>query len=159
MTLDETLLQRLAEWRPAGEGRQTLNLPGEGSGWRIALTADRCDDLGCLTWELQLTRTAPAVDGGTLRAWAEQSASRVTGLLEALQVVEVDEARGEALLRSDEPRRRGENLFYYEVLLRSTREALVRRYQAVSLAGRREQVAFALTHEVLAKLVTDLIAA
>ena len=38
MTLDETLLQKLAEWRPAGEERQTLNLPHAGSGWRVALT-------------------------------------------------------------------------------------------------------------------------
>jgi hypothetical protein len=158
MTLDDTLLQKLAEWRPSGEGRQTLNLPDQGSGWRIALTADRCDELGCLLWELQLTRTGPAADGATLRAWADRVAGCVTGLLEPLQVVEVDETRAEALVRSNEPRRRGESLAYYEIVLRGTREALVRRYQATALVGKREQVSFALTHEVLAQFAADLTA-
>jgi len=155
MTLDDTLLQKLAEWRPAG-GRQTLNLPDEGSGWRVALTADRCDDLGCRVWELELARTAPAPEGLTLRSWAERVATRVTGLLETLQVVEVDDERGEALVRSNEPRRRGETVSYYEVLLRGTSVAFARRYQATGQGSRREQIAFALTHEVLAKLAADL---
>jgi hypothetical protein len=158
MTLDATLLQRLAEWRPSGGGRQTLNLPDEGSGWRVALTADRCDDLGCLLWELQLTRTGSAPEGATLRAWADRVAGRVAGLLEALQVIEVDDTRAEALVRSNEPRRRGETVSYYEILLRGTREALVRRYQAAAQAGRRDQVPFALTHEVLAQFAADLTA-
>jgi hypothetical protein len=67
--------------------------------------------------------------------------------------------RNEGLLRSTAPSRRGDTLFYYEVLLRGTSGAEVRRYQTKdSSTAPREQVAFALTHEVLAKLVADLTA-
>src|SRR6266540_2468632 len=101
MTLENTLLEKLSEWRPP-QGRQTLNVPGGGA-WAVALTADRSDVLGCLVWELALQRTAPAPSGATLQGWAERIADRVTGLLEPLKVHEVDAERNQALLRSDGP--------------------------------------------------------
>lgn len=157
MTLDEKVLQRVAEWRPPA-GRQTLHLPDAGSGWSLALTADRNDELGSLAWELTLRRSAPQA-GLTLADWAHRVAGRVTGLLEPLKVVEIDPQRQEALVRSTGPTQRGDRLFYYEVLLKGTREAEVRRFRASSQPGeRREQVAFALTHEALAKLVADVTA-
>jgi hypothetical protein len=156
MTLGETLLQRLADWRP--QGRQTLTAAPEGAGWTVAVTADRCDEVGCLLWELTVRRT-PAKAGTSVQAWAERAADRVTGLLEPLKVYEVDPLRDEALLRSDGPAQRGETLFYYELLLKGPGEALLRRYRAAHNGqARREQVTFALTHESLAKLVNDLTA-
>ena len=155
MILDETVLQRLAEWQPPG-GRQTLNLP-TAAGWSLALTADRHDELGSRVWELTLQRSrAPA--GAKVADWAQRVADRATGLLELLQVVEVDAPAGVALLRSQEADRRGDRLSYYEVLLKYATEASVRRYQALADGGKREQVAFALTNEALAKLVADLTA-
>jgi hypothetical protein len=136
-------------------------LPDAGSGWAVALTVDRHDELGSLVWELTLHRTAAlgTSDKG-LGDWAHGAAGRVTGLLEPLKVVEVDVERNEAILRSNEPAHRGEKLFYYEVLLRGTNLASVRRYQAVQQGnGKREQVTFALTNETLAKLLADLAAA
>jgi hypothetical protein len=156
MNLNETILQKLAEWRPSA-GRQTLNLPDEGDGWALGLTVDRHDELGSLVWELTVRLNTPRAGDQGLGAWARAVADRVTGLLEPLKVVEVDVQRQEALLRSDEPAHRGEQLFYYEAILRGTTEALVRRYKAVHQGnGKREQVAFALTNEALAKLVIDV---
>jgi hypothetical protein len=156
MSLDETVLQKVADWRPSGKERQTLNVPHAESGWALTLTADRCDEVGCLVWELGLRRTREAEVSVTLADWAHRTAGRVTGLVEALRVVEIDAPRDEALLRSGEPTQRGGGLFYYEVLLKGTREAVVRRYKAVPNGGKREQIAFALTHETLAKLAKDL---
>src|SRR5262249_30387861 len=119
-----------------------------------ALAADRCDEVGCLLWEVPLRRPAGA-PAGDPRAWAGRLTARVTGLLEPLRLVEVDEARNEALLRSEEPGRKGGDQFYYEVLLRGARAAELRRYRAARPDARREQVAFALTHEALAKLALD----
>jgi hypothetical protein len=156
--LNETVLQKLADWRPSGE-RQTLNLPGVASGWALAVTAERNDELGCLAWELNFQRTGPAAAAANLAGWAQRVAERVTGLLEPLKVVEVDSLRQEALLRSNEPAHRQDRLFYYEVLLKNDSQASVRRFKASPLGGeRREQVAFALTHEALAKLAVDLTA-
>ena len=64
---------------------------------------------------------------------------------------------GVAQLRSETPSQRNDDRHYYEVLLHSDAHALVRRYHART-AIPREQVGFALTHEVLAKLVSDLAA-
>jgi hypothetical protein len=157
MTLDETVLQKLADWQPAA-GRQTLNLPTARSGWALALTADRHDELGSLVWELLLSRAAaPSPADNSLAAWADRAAGRVTGLTEPLKVLEVDVVKNEALLRSEEPSHRAEKVLYYEVLLRGTNSASLRRFQAVpGGSGKREQVAFALTNEALAKLVADL---
>jgi hypothetical protein len=158
MTLDELLLERLAEWRPVTGDRETLNLPDATSGWSVALTADRCDDLGARVWELRVRRIREAPAGETLAAWAHRVAGRVKGLLETLTVLEIDAQRNEALLRSTEPSHKKETLAYYEVLLRGTREAEVRRYQNAPAGAKREQVPFALTHEVLARFVADLAA-
>ena len=158
MTLENTVLEKLAEWHPPA-GRHTLTVPGEGTGWSLAVTADRSDVLGCLVWELDMRRTGEAPSGENLRGWADRIAGRVVGLLEPLKVHEIDAERNEALLRSAAPLQRGDNLFYYEVLLHGTAAATVRRYQASHSGSRREQVAFALTHEALAKIATDLTAA
>ena len=157
MTLDETIRQKLGNWHPPG-GRHDLTVSDEGSAWAVTVSADRCDELGCLVWELSLCRAAGAPARRLdLRGWAQAVANRVTGLLEPLKVVEIDTVRNEGLLRSSAAAQRGDRLFYYEVLLRGTRGAVVRRYQANQAgAGPREQVAFALTHEALAKLAADL---
>src|SRR5262249_26285735 len=149
MTPNEALLERLSKWKP-GDGRQTLLVPDAGNGWSATLTADRADQLGCLVWELNLRRAnPPAADvTETLRSWSDRVAERVAGLLEPLQVVEVDAPRQVAMLRSEQPAQRGDDLFYYEVLLKGAGEANVRRYQASRQPNqRRRQIAFALTHE------------
>jgi len=54
MTLDERLLQGLAEWRPDA-GRQTLNVPDD-SGWTASVAADQHDALATRVWEIALRR-------------------------------------------------------------------------------------------------------
>ena len=158
MNLAETVLQKIANWRPAGDKRQALLIPDGGSGWAVELQADRCDELGCRVWEMTLRRTRKTeVQALTLQAWADRAAKRVTGLLEGLRVVEVDPGRNEALLRSDTPTSREQRVSYFEILLRGTKSATLRRFRAYQEPGhRREQVSFPLTHEALAKVVTDL---
>jgi hypothetical protein len=160
MTLAETVLRKIADWRPAGEKRQALLIPDGGSGWAVEVQADRCDELGCRVWELTLRRNRKVeADSDALQSWADRAARQVTSLLEALRVVEVDSHRNEALLRSTTPARRGAMVSYFEVLLRGTKSATLRRFRAHHEPGhRREQVAFPLTHEALAKVVADLTA-
>jgi hypothetical protein len=157
MTLNETVLERLAEWRAPREGRHALAVPDQGSGWTVTITADRHDDLSCALWEMTLQRISAAPVGDSLQKWADRAA-RVNGLLEQLQVHEVDSERNEALLRSIQPTRRGEELYYYEVLLKGTSQANVRRFHGGTEKCKRTQVAFVLTHEQLSKFAADLAA-
>ena len=156
MTLPELFLPRLSDWRPAGTGRHSWSEAFPAAGWSVRLAADKADSLSCLVWELTLTRTADAPAGLTLSAWASATASRVGGLLEPLKVHEIDEARGEAVLRSVAPTKKGDSLAYYEVLLTGTTTAVVRRFYATRVESGRAQIAFALTHETLAKLAGDI---
>ncbi|MCS7047306.1 MAG: hypothetical protein NZO58_13185, partial [Gemmataceae bacterium] len=97
--------------------------------------------------------------GGTVEDWAKRVVQRVTGLLEPLAIIEIDAGKEEAMLRSAQPAKRGDKLFYYEVRLRHLAQATVRRFEASHEPGqKRRQISFTLTHEALAKLVGDIVA-
>jgi hypothetical protein len=160
MTTADTIAESLAAWQPYGSGRHSWSHALPAQGWDVTLSADKADSVGCVAWELTVARADTAPAGLTTRAWADRIASQVTGLLEPLKVIEVDEAGSEAILRSTGPSKKGSVVGYYEVALSGTARAAVRRYQADTKAGTpRTQVGFALTHEVLAKLIEDLIRA
>jgi len=156
-TLEETLLQKLAKWRTHSQQapEQTLDLSHPESGWSLSLKADCVDVVGVRLEELTLAPSAPRTGEVPLPERARQLATRVTGLLEPLALVEVE---GVAQLRSRTPACKGDELAYYEVLLHEAGDMSVRRYRALRTATRREQIPFTLTHEALAKLVTDLAA-
>jgi len=156
MTLAERLLPRLSDWKPAGDGRHSTSESFPEAGWTVQLAADKADALSCLVWELTLTRTAEPPAGLTLKGWADAVADRVTGLMEPLRLYEVDDTRSEAVLRSETPSQKGDTLAYYEVRLHGLDRAVVRRFKVSKAAPGREQVAFALTHEVIAKLAGDV---
>jgi hypothetical protein len=156
MTLRESLLPKLSEWRPAGAGRHSWASSFPTHGWTVSLAADRADSLACLVWEVSLARSADPPAGLTLKAWAEAIAGRVSGLTEPLSVYEVDDLRGEAILRSKSPSRRDEELTYFEVRLVGLRSAIIRRFAAARNATGRTQISFAITHEALAKLADDV---
>ena len=156
MTLTESLLRKLSDWRPAGAGRHSWAESFPGQGWLVRLSADRADSLACLVWELALTRTQEPPAELTLKGWAEAIAARVGGLMEPLVVYEVDETRGEAILRSKLPTQKGDALSYYEVHLAGLNSAVARRFAASQSVPGRTQAAFALTHESLARLAGDI---
>lgn len=155
MTLNELLLQKLAEWR-FDNARQTLTVAQPETGWTAGVVADCADRVGCGVWEMNLTHAGAAPEAD-LKTRAERLAGRATGLMEPLRLIEVDADRDTALLRSAAPLKRDDDLFYYEVLL-TGRGAGVRRYQSSTTGAARQQVAFPLTHEALAKLAADLTA-
>ena len=95
----------------------------------------------------------------TLEGWATAITEKTTGLIEDLQVHEIDKTLNQALLRSEEPTERSGARFYYEIHLQGTGTATLRRFKSVPGAAGREQVLFALTHEGLAKLAKDIAAA
>ena len=152
MTLENKLLQKLAETQPVGERHELTITDGV---WSAHLNFERRDELSGRLWEVRLVRQTAAT--GDLSSWANRVAARVAGLMESLKVVEVDDVQQQALLRSVAPTVKDQDLFFFEVQLRGTTQATIHRYQGSQQPGkRREQIAFALTHETLAKLVADV---
>ena len=158
MNLAETLLPKLAEWRPAGAGPHTVDFDLPDHGWMVHVTADRAESLGCLLTEIGIVRSATVPDdAAALKAYAGRAAARVTGLREPLRIVEVDETRIIALLRSNAPAVKGDDVSYYEVTLHGRNRITVQRFAASRVGtAQRQAIAFALTHEIIAKLVEDL---
>ncbi len=158
MTLDDTLLNNLAGWRPAGAGPHSF-AGSTASGWAVTATADAADTVGCRLTDLTVSRPAAPTTAAGLTRWAVRTAERVTGLLEPLKLIEVDATRSEAVLRSETPVARGDDVQYYELLLRGEHSATLHRYQAPRTGpGKRRAVPFALTHEAIAKVVADVTA-
>lgn len=156
--LSENLLRKLGEQRPTSPGRHTLTHQDEASGWAVVLTTEQADALSSRYWDVTLHPMAPvALDPAGLRAKAEAVAAKVSGLMEPLRVIECDVTRMEAILRSDEPTVRGQKRNHYELRLDGKRRATLQRFQAErDPTAKREQVPFALTHEVLGHFVDDL---
>lgn len=156
MTIDETLLQKLANWRPDSSADR-LTVDDTASGWQVKLSAEQIDSLGCRLRDLTLSRLRPLEQAPPLAEQAGRIAGRITGLLEPLRLVEVDAEHGIAQLRSTAPAQRGDERAYYELVRHADGTTRVGRYQAAP-AGKRYTVPFTLTHEALAKLVRDLAA-
>jgi len=152
MTLASNLRQKLSETPAAGE-RHEFTVSDAASSWSLHVTADRRDAWTTVAWEICLRR---ADADGKVAAWAQKIARNTSGLLEALEVVEVDATKNQALLRSSPPSERAGKVFYYELILTGTSSALMRRFEGTHDSGKREQVAFALTNEVLAKWVDNV---
>lgn len=155
MTLANILRQKLVE-TPILKERHELLAAGPGLAWSATVAFNKRDELSGLVWEITLTRTGPEPAGEALASWAERIAAKITGLMEPLRVVEIDPARNEGFLRSEQPTQRDNRVEYFEVFLKGTRQALVRRYQSTGSNARRAQAPFAVTHDSLAKLVEDI---
>jgi hypothetical protein len=154
MTLDELLLQKLAEWRP-DRNQQTLEVDHPATGWKVALTAEVADTVGCRLREIVLTRLSPLHSDKSLSAQAEEIAHRVRGLLEPLSLIEVDSEQNRAQLRSQPPAHRGDAVQYYEVLRQGDGLTRLNRYESQASA-RRQPILFNLTHEAIALVASAL---
>jgi len=95
---------------------------------------------------------------GALRAWGDRLAARVTYLMEALIVQEVDAEAGEAELRSQSPTPRADRRSFYEVRLRREGSLHLRRLAFDEATRRRGVVPCQMTLEVLERLADDLVA-
>ena len=80
MTLENRLLEKLADWRPETAG-QALTVADGNSGWSAVVVADHVDKIGGELRELRLARATPLPDAPPLEDQARTISKRVTGLL------------------------------------------------------------------------------
>lgn len=125
----------------------------------LTLELTAVDRLSCALSELRLDAPHLSAAGfPALQAWAQQLCARITYLLEQIGPIEFDPATGTVLVRSDPPDAQSAGNLYYEILLQSqgSGQFTIRRYQSSKGTG-RTPVDLYLTHEVLDKLVNDLV--
>lgn len=156
MTRVEMILEKLASWRPTGPGPHHLQLELGQPGTTATLSAAQTDAFSVLLTELTVTTgQAQPCSAAELTERAVEIAHRVTGLVEPLKVYEVDSHQSKALLRSATPTERSGKLYFYELTLTGKHSAHLKRNQVES--NRRESVAFALTHEAIAKVIAEVV--
>lgn len=156
--LTEKLLAKLSEWQE-GDGPLEATLTLADLPWQIDVKAERVDSIGARFTRITATRSVPLPEDADLEeAHARKVAQRVSGLQESLALVEMDRVRHIAMLRSAKPSVRGEQLFYYQVMFHGRDHVIVERYTANRTGpANRQTIPFALTHEVAAQFIADLL--
>jgi len=159
MTLRPQLTQELQNLVGVrGGALVTLSAPG---GLRLQIQFAAVDSMSCAFSDLQLF--VPALQQAAfdvLRNWADSLAQRITYLLENIGPLEYDQAAGQVLIRSVRPDSLPDGSQYYEIVLSSQSGGnfSLRRYRSTKGQPGRAPVDITVTHEVLYKLVDDLVA-
>jgi hypothetical protein len=143
----------------AGPQSRTVTV-GSPADVEVSLELVAVDTLGSALREIRLTAAAlQTADVDTLKTWAEALGRRITYLLENIGPIEVDRDAGHVLIRSTPPEKTAGQTRFYEILLQSHAQGnfSLRRYRTEKNKPGREQVDMHATHEVLSKLVGDLV--
>ena len=126
----------------------------------IAVDFTIVDSLSCAFRELRVSADelkSAAFDA--LQAWADTLCKKVTYLLEHIGPLERDAAAQTVLIRSTPPSKQPEQTTFYEMLVQAPGTLSLRRYTRVAHSPDRTSCDIQITHEVLQKLVQDIVAA
>jgi len=160
MSLTSQLEQKLKSTAAAGpQGQCSLSMTSGSD--QLDLDLQALDSMSCALLELRLQLAKlQSCSFDDIKKWAEAISTRITYLLEQVAPLEFDSVSSSAVIRSAQPTQLPDGAVYYELILQATGSSTVtlNRYQAVKGTPGRSQVAMQLTHEVLVKLVNDLIA-
>jgi hypothetical protein len=116
------------------------------------------ESLSCAFRELRFT--APSLRDASLdvlRAWSKTVCDRITYLLEHIGPLEVDPLSMTVLIRSTPPERDGGRVSFYEIVVHPTGCLSLRRFSRTRGEPERRPQDIRVTHEVLRKLVQDLV--
>jgi hypothetical protein len=129
-----------------------------GGGPTVEIDFTAVDLVGCAFRELRITaeelKDTPVE---RLKAWADEVCRKVTYLLEHLGRLEVDGEAQAVLIRSTPPAKNPVQTSFYEVLLQAPGTLCLRRYTRANDDSARQPCDIRITHEVLVKLVGDLV--
>jgi hypothetical protein len=128
-------------------------------GIRFTLEIQDADKYGFLVRSIAARKEAPGLAADELKTLlAKQAAElekRLTYLLESFRLLELDELKQTAQVRSHAPYRQDGTIHYYEVLLSAGRALAFARYNTRGARGQREVEPTYVTKEALVRLVND----
>jgi hypothetical protein len=160
MLLQEQMIQSLAGLKGlASDVPKTVGWSA-GGGPTVEVDFTAVDSLGCAFRELRLSaEELKNVPFDTLRSWADELCRKVTYLLEHIGPLEADVEVQTVLIRSTPPTRQPARTTFYEMLIKAPGTLNLRRYVRGTHADERQPCDMQTTHEVLVKLVSDIVAA
>ena len=160
MNLTDKLTAELK--RLAGSGStspQSLSLSGP-DGIDVEIDFTTVDTLSSSLREIRLNvPSLQQADTDVLERWAKALSERVTYLLENIGPLEIDRENQQVLIRSTPPDQQAGSTKFYEMLLRSHDDGnfSLKRYVSENGTPGRMQVDIQATHELLGKLIDDLV--
>ncbi len=152
----ETELNQRVGFRSTSPDVVTLSAPDN---IQVAIAFTAIDSMSCSFAEIRLdVPRLVGADFDRLREWGQALCQRVTYLLENIGPLESDPDAGQILIRSTPPGQNSGQTLFYEILLQSQSNGqfTLRRYESRPGSG-RTQVDIQATHEVLTKLINDLV--
>jgi hypothetical protein len=160
MQLHEQIKQSLAGMKGANfDAPKTVGW-AVGTGPVVEADFAVVDSLGCAFRELRVTADEFAAGPfDRLKTWADNLCHKVTYLLEHIGPLEADAEAQTVLVRSTPPNRQPDQTTFYEMLVKAPGVLTLRRYARPAGGGERIACDIQVTHEVLVKLVQDIVAA
>lgn len=150
-------LTRLIGYSSSTPHCTTLSAPDQVT---IEIDFTAVDSMSCSASELRVSVPA-LVDAefDVLKKWAAALCQRVTYLLENIGPLEFSPDSGEVLIRSTPPDQQTGGTQFYEVILQSHSQGnfSLKRYRSEKGTPGRDPVDIQATHQVLNKLVDDLV--
>ena len=127
-------------------------------GVRVEVDFTAVDRLSCSMRELRLQADClQNVSFDKIQEWADEICRRVTYLLENIGALEKDDEQKKILVRSTPPGKQDGSTVFYEAILHAPTGVTLQRFRSDSAQTGREQIDMHCTHEVLTKLVDDLV--
>jgi hypothetical protein len=160
MLLHEQIIQSLAGLKGlASDVPKTVGWSA-GGGPTVEVDFTVVDSLGCAFRELRLSaEELKNVPFDALKTWADELCKKVTYLLEHIGPLELDAEAQTVLIRSTPPARQPDQTTFYEMLVKAPGTLNLRRYTRGAHSADRQSCEMQTTHEVLVKLVGDIVAA
>lgn len=152
--IQETLAQRARESTSQRRAPGATIIEADTPIGHVSASIEDSDRLGVLAGPVTARRT----DGktGSVGAQAREAVRRLNYLQEPLTIVETEEARGRAIVRSEAPRSTRRGREYNEAVLQNGDAISIRRYRAEG-GSRRKAVPSNLSRETLGRLADDLL--
>ncbi|MBI5761716.1 MAG: hypothetical protein HZA46_24665 [Planctomycetales bacterium] len=116
------------------------------------------ESLSCAFRELRFAATdLRDASLGILQSWSKTVCEQITYLLEHIGPLEVDPLSMTVLIRSTPPERDGGKVSFYEIVVQPSGCLSLRRFSRTRGEPERQPQDIRVTHEVLRKLVQDLV--
>ena len=157
MSLVQRVQQELPSLIGTGPGAVTVS---DGSTCELSIDFSQVDSLSCSLREMRISVPSLAASGmDQLEDWAHELSQRISYLLENIGPLEVDATNQQILIRSTPPDKTGHCTRFYEIMLAAHAGGnfSLRRYESQQGQPGRTAVDIHMTHEVLLKLVHDVV--
>lgn len=160
LTLELQKLSGLSVSTPQSSTLTTADPRNPSDTMEVRLDFLEVDRMSCALQELRLN--VPSMSGATpvlLKQWADALCQRITYLLENMGPLEFEPDAGQVLIRSVTPSQTTGKRLFYEVMLHSNSGGSfsLKRYESIKGQPGRTVVRLHLTHEVLSRLIDDLL--